>query len=1070
MMKASRYAGTGGRIVAVLGAVVALTAGGIARAADLAGVWYAEGAGVSGEVRLPGTLADVRLGKRWSYEDYVRFAKSVDRSPQKGALVREYQTLGKVRYSRRITLTAADCAAPAELVLERVMWQSEAFWDGQSLGTRDSLATPHVFTVPQNLLTPGEHRLDLDIDNSPRYQFSCYAHSYGPVMQSVWHGVTGRLELRARQPLAGVRVFAEWPAALRLELPEGVTLAADGIRLDGAPLAVAGTTDSPFVKDRRILAIRLPEGIRPWSEHDPRLYTLTLADEAGRSFTRRIGFRTVVSDKPGHAIRLNGTRIFLRATLECCNFARTGSPFMTRAEWIEVMRRLKDEDGLNALRFHSWTPPEAAFEAADEVGLYLLPEADLWADGWMGRQVWAAGQGTPLDGFLKREMDDILAAYGDHPSFLSLAIGNELGTAEFRVAGGWMNELRVRDPRHLYFVSTARRIAPGDDYMVTHNIPNAGRCRMRLKANSDWEYEDVYSRAPLPVASHEIGQWPVYPLWTELAKYDGVMRPYNLELCRNRAEANATMRFNARYHAASALLNRLMYRDEIESFLRTSACAGVELLGVVDFTGQGEALVGWRDPFYDLKPGARMTPPFARVWGPTNYLMRTAKYVWTAGETFRAKLLVRNLTTDVWPKGMRIPYSIEPGVRCGEVALAKDVGAGELAEVGCVSLPIGADLLPAGGASRRYTLRFGTNEWNFWAFPKEDVAPVPAGVRLTADWSVARAALEKGETVVYTGSSRHATKGNFRPVYWSADWFPNPNPLGATLGTWFDVNSELLAGFATDCWTDWQWYDLANGATIYDLSDLPRTVTPVALSVNDFHFSIFSGSLLHLAVGERGGELVACGYDLGGGTVASRRLRASIFAALSKPGRKSPRDRVDLVTLTRVFAPKPAPSPVHVTPPAEYAGCALYIETANGLRKRGVNLPWNRAKDAAFLEKGVAYRFGGSREHGIWRDGDGAFWHGRRMDVTITCTTPMNGTLLVRLRDPNGLGRTGRGDLEGRKFTVPRHDRTTNPRGELWLRLPVIREDFLDGRIELKLQAEKGPNLMIDRLALLPDK
>ena len=41
---------------------------------------------------------------------------------------------------------------------------------------------------------------------------------------------------------------------------------------------------------------------------------------------------------------------------------------MKKAEWIRLMRIAKAY-GLNHYRFHSWFPPEAALEAADELGL-----------------------------------------------------------------------------------------------------------------------------------------------------------------------------------------------------------------------------------------------------------------------------------------------------------------------------------------------------------------------------------------------------------------------------------------------------------------------------------------------------------------------------------------------------------------------------------------------------------------------------------------------------------------------------------------------------------------------------
>ena len=55
------------------------------------------------------------------------------------------------------------------------------------------------------------------------------------------------------------------------------------------------------------------------------------------------------------------------------------------------------EYGLNHMRFHSWCPPEAAFEAADRLGIYIQAEANIWVDGWMAADN-AAQMGLPVSG------------------------------------------------------------------------------------------------------------------------------------------------------------------------------------------------------------------------------------------------------------------------------------------------------------------------------------------------------------------------------------------------------------------------------------------------------------------------------------------------------------------------------------------------------------------------------------------------------------------------------------------------------------------------------------------------
>ena len=169
---------------------------------DLSGTWRVTGENLSGEVCLPGTLADAKLGRHVTAADW----EADTERPSKGALTREYQYRGTAVYEREIELTEEEARYPLELVMERVMLHSELAIDGEAVGSCDSLAVEHVYPIPQRLTKPGRHTIRLTLDNSNRYNFSEWAHSYGPVMQSVWHGVVGEFALRRQSPLRKARV------------------------------------------------------------------------------------------------------------------------------------------------------------------------------------------------------------------------------------------------------------------------------------------------------------------------------------------------------------------------------------------------------------------------------------------------------------------------------------------------------------------------------------------------------------------------------------------------------------------------------------------------------------------------------------------------------------------------------------------------------------------------------------------------------------------------------------------------------------------------------------------------
>ncbi len=970
---------------------------------SLAGEWHVTGDGIDAVAQLPGTTGTQNLGHRWTERD---FTVTMD-LPQSEALCLEYQHVGPAVWEREFELTEAEASSPLELFLERVMWKSAVSVDGRPCGSVDSLATPHVHRLGK--LAPGRHRLRLEIDNSCFYNFSRQSHAYGPNMQAVWNGVLGRLELRPEHWLDSVRVFARAPAegTLDLEVPEAVELTAASVTLAGFKTLGVWARPSPYAEGRKFVAVRLDGEPEAWSPTHPRLYELTVrADGRERSF--RIGFRSLGTS--GRALTLNGHKIFTRGNVENTNFARDGLPWMTKAEWVKMLKTLKEEDGVDTIRFHTWCPPEAAFAAADEVGVLLHPEGGIWTDKWMSEGD-AIGWGKPVDDFVERELRAIQDAYGNHPSMVSLAIGNELGNSNFEELGEMIREAKAYDPRYLYSASSARWVSSGDDFLLAASIPEHGSknamrilSREKLYPRTDWDYENLYGVAPLPVIAHEIGQWPVYPLWDEFFQpFDGSLRPWNYTRHQRKAVKNDTLRFQREYHAASAKLSRLIYKEEVESFLRTPSCAGLQLLEVQDYTGQAEALVGWRDPFYALKPGFRDLPAFSTIWGPISFLARFPRFTWTVGERFAAELQIRNLTDATLPAGTEFDCTFAG--RTLKQKLERDTPPGELGGCGRFEVALTASMT---GAKQEF--RFGTNRWNFWVFPNEAPAPLPAGVVMTDDPKAMKAAVLAGQTVLYTGASRKSGKGQFKSIYWSARWFPVANTTGAALGTWFEVAHPALAGFPTEDFTDWQWYSLAESSTIHRLEGLPKGYRPFALSVNDFHFSDFCATMFEVLVGT--GRLFVCGYDLTAATPEAKRLRASVFAYLSgAPAASTP--SVGAEWLDVEFAEEK---------PRDLGG-AVYDVTPK--------------------------------------------WEGQKFVTAITGVPPTTGLVRIDFHQPGEPLTSGRGLLEGRAFEVP----FTEAEGATtFVELPVIREDFLDGKLELEIRVMTGPALAVDRIRIIPEK
>ena len=839
----------------------------VAVAIDLGGVWHVAGDGIDADIRLPGTLADAGLGQEQSFETWNKLPAGKGVYVQeRNALRLNWQYIGNAVYTREIDVPPeAECKA-MEIVLERVMWLSTLKVDGKTVGSCDSLGTPHVYRFAPGELKSGRRKIEISVDNSRRYDFSGWSHGWGPTTQTRWNGIIGEFVLREVNPLRQAQVFARWPAKGGFDIRLPADVAVDAVKVDG--LAVSG-----FTREGEAVKVKFDGEPAYWSEFHPHLYRLKISG-GGYSHELNFAFRTVSTTR--HSLMMNGKPFWVRGNVDNCQFPYTGYPAVTKTEWLRQFR-IQKLNGCNTIRTHTWTPPKAAFEAADEIGFYILLETGYWADG--NNLNRAIGRGhKALDDFCYRELNRLRETYGNHPSLISLGIGNELGACDFKLMDSWMKEIKAVDDRYLTIASTARKVCPSDDYMTTHDYPGVGMVRARHRDGTDWDYEDVYSRTPIPVIAHEVGQWPVYPLWNDIGKFSGLLRAYDWMYLRDIAVSNGTFKFQRQWHTASLKTSRLMYKEEVESLIRTPSCAGLQLLDVRDYTGQGEAWVGWLDAFFDAKPATAELRPFADFFQPVTTLARFERHVWKAGETFTARLQVRNMTEDDLPAGAAWPLSFAGRHRW--VQLERPVRPGEIADVGAFSVKL-EPWMARGGLE----LRFGENRWNVFVMDAPDKpVPVPQDVLFTDDPAKMADCLAKGGKVVYTGKSAVTGNGRFLPVYWSTVFFSGSRRRSALLGTWFDEIHGAFSRFPTEDWMDWQWRSMTDKSLVHVLTGLmPDGFTPVAMPVSDIHYSELLATMFEFKVGR--GRAFVCGYPIAeADTPEARQLRRSVFEYVASDG------------------------------------------------------------------------------------------------------------------------------------------------------------------------------------------
>ena len=829
--------------------------------------------------------------------------------------------VGPAWYQKTVTLPEHWKGRRVKLMLERCHWESRVFINGSEAGSRNSLATPHEYDITE-WLVPGTNRISIRIDNRMIIPVGVNSHSVSDHTQSNWNGIVGEISLEASSPvfIQAIEIFPDIKsrtARIGLSLRNQSDIPFEGELEIEAGSFNTTETHAPGMYTEKVridgpelwVEVEYPmgEGMQLWSEFSPALYRLgvKLKDGEGRYVDRQqedFGMREFRTN--GSRFEVNGHPVFLRGTLECCIFPLTGYPPTDVASWEHVLGRCKAH-GLNHIRFHSWCPPEAAFRAADKLGIYFQVECSSWAN-----QGSTLGDGSPIDDFIYAEGDDIMKAYGNHPSLCMMAYGNEPGGGnQNRFLEDLISYWKSRDRRRVYTSGAGWPILPANEF---HNVPEpriqhwGEGLESIINARPPqtmFDYRDIISPYDVPFVSHEIGQWCVYPDFREIDKYTGVLKATNFEIFKETLEENHMGAQAGDFLMASGMLQALCYKADIEAALRTPGFAGFQLLQLHDFPGQGTALVGVLDPFFDSK-GYISPEAFRRFCSPTVPLARMEKRVFSNGETFRADIEMAHFGEGPLRDREIVCRIVDPG---GEnlrrqVFTMKEIPVDNGIPVGSVEL----DLRQV-KAARKLILEVmvrGTdiaNSWDFWVYPDRKGQP-PGNVHITHSLDrEAAAVLEAGGSVLLLGHGRvREDRGagvaiGFSSIFWNTAWTRGQAPH--TLGILVDPDHPLFEEFPTEYHSNWQWWDPVSHSQAMVLDGFPATVKPLIQPIDTW----FENRRLALAfeVSTGPGKLLVCSIDLAGDMTERPVSRQLIYSMLHymnseafKPGTTMDPDRV----------------------------------------------------------------------------------------------------------------------------------------------------------------------------------
>ena len=862
---------------------------------NLAGTWKTE----LGDINLPGTTDTNRKGNALQKKDETTH------------LSRLYSYVGELSYTREITIPAEWKKKTILLHMERTK-ATKVLVDGIDRGANNNISTEQVYDLTE-FLQPGKHTLTIQVDNTDKNvppQLLSNSHAYTEDTQTNWNGIIGDFYLEALNQLYISRIQMKTiPISKAFETDITIAGTAKKNFTVSAVLASLGSDvgvvimENTIKKDKndsRHLVLKFQnDSLKLWDERNPNLYRLIVTVDGFD--TKEVDFGLCDFRNEGTQFSVNGHKTFLRGKHDACVFPYTGHVPMDLVAWRRYLQICKGY-GINHIRFHSWCPPEAAFMAADIEGVYLQPELPFWGE--------FKRDDNKLMTFLHKEGSNILLQYGHHPSFVMFALGNEL-RGDIPTMKKFTDDYRRLAPSKLFTFGSNYYLGyqgwkEGMDFFVTcrnggekwgsFNTHTRGSFSFadafdggminHFYPNSSLNFDEAVDKCPVPIISHESGQFQTYPDYNEIKKYTGVLYPYNMEIFRSRLEKAGMADQAEAFHRASGHWSVQLYKADIEMDLRTRGMAGFQLLDIQDYPGQGSAYVGILDAFMESK--GITTPQEWRQWcNDVVPLAVLPKFCYTNNEQLKAKIQIANYGQESL-EGKTLHCCIVSSDKeknkytvCGtgiviEKSFTLTAGNG-LLDVGTFDIDLSKlEFLKDPEKLTLYSFIEDTdyeNSWPVWIYPA-GTNPDSKGIivcnQLTSE---IQKKLANGAKVLFMPDStinhqpltinpQLLLGGLFQTDYWNYRMFKtisenNKKPVSpGTLGILTNPEHSVFSQFPTEEHTSWQWFPILKNAHPFILDNTPAQYRPIVQVIDNIERNHKLGLIFEFRVGR--GSLLVC--------------------------------------------------------------------------------------------------------------------------------------------------------------------------------------------------------------------
>lgn len=810
---------------------------------------------------LPGTTSAAGLGMP-------------NPAKETGCLTDAYRFEGAAWFMR--TFTAGNWTGEQTmLTLERTR-KSTVYLDGRPIGHQESLCTPHRYFLPP--VHAGEHTLVIRVDNTDYPTRG--GHLTSPDTQSNWNGITGEISLTvAHTLLTDLTVCPDLRRGC-LRVHGHIIGAPDGV----AGIVLPGQMEHLLPYRRGVLDGECPlKGNEAfWDEAHPEIHTISI-DLDGDVYETTFGLRDVRT--VGRRLLINGRETFLRGKVDNLLYPKTGYTPTDVASWMTILGIAK-EYGINHYRYHTACPPDAAFTAADLLGVYMAPELPFWGT--------VAEEGE--EGYDERERDflfqegfRILREYGHHPSFLWLSLGNELWGSK-DVLNRMMRAYREADDTKLYssgannyqfvpdvldeenvFVGVRlgrERLIRGsyamcdapqgivqttapesvsnyDASIVPETLGQSGEAgKVQIQYGTGVKEVDAQSADALipdvPVISHEVGQYVFYPDFSEISRYTGPLKPRNIEAMRENLERAGLYGEHEAFFRQTGHLAVECYKREIETLLRSREVSGFQLLDLQDYTGQGTALVGVLNAMMENK-GLISAEEWREFCAGTVVLGEFTSFTGVMGEDIRFDVQISECDPEkqhtcircTLMDGERELYAcdVTPGARQGRLTDAVSVTF----PAECYRDAMQERIT---GLTVVLTLEDGTrNHYPIWLIPPVDIRITREGIEKDRRMVAFVSAEEKADgAAIVVPSAEGQLPAEYCTDFWCYPMFRSisesmgkPVPVG-TMGLSIDTASPLLKRFAQEDYTTPVWYAILQTAHV---QRLPADVHPAVQMIDN---------------------------------------------------------------------------------------------------------------------------------------------------------------------------------------------------------------------------------------------